>query len=167
MRAKDILAIGFTGSADIPKKNVDGEMPVVNVLPRLLDSAYGALGVTVDGEMVGKITRDSMLEGLGRMIAPRDDCSVIALECAPGDYSASRIARAVEDTDAHLVDLWSAPADGGKLQVLLRVRREDPSPTVHSLERYGYDVLWTYGSESVDTEVAAWRLLELKTLLNV
>ena len=167
MRAKDILALDFTGGADIPTKNVDGGMPVVSVLPRLLDRADGSLGVTVDGEMVGKITRDSMLEGLGRMIAARDDSSIIALECAPGDYSASRIARAVEDTDAHLVDLWSTPAEGGKLRVLLRVRREDPSPAVHSLERYGYDVIWSYGSESVDTDVAAWRLLELKTLLSV
>lgn len=167
MRAKDIMSSSIANQGGTPLRNVDGEMPLVNVLPRLLDSADGSLGVTSGGKLIGRITRDSMLEGLGSMIAARDDCSIIALECAAGDYSASRIARAVEDTDAHLVDLCSAPADGGKISVLLRVRREDPSPTVHSLERYGYDVIWAYGSESVDTEVAAWRLLELKTLLGV
>ena len=167
MRAKDIIAIVTDRCAEAPKRNVDSEMPLINVVPRLLDSAEGRLGVTSEGELIGEITRDSMLEGIGRMLAARDDCSVIALECAPGDYSASRIARAVEDTDAHLVDLCSAPADGGKLLVLIRVRRSDPSPAVHSLERYGYDVIWSYGSESVDNDVAAWRLLELKTLLEV
>ncbi|MDE6338470.1 MAG: hypothetical protein K2K97_01620 [Muribaculaceae bacterium] len=167
MRAKDIMAIGLNLHNDLPLRNVDSEMPLVNVLPRLLDSAEGRLGVTSDGELIGIVTRDSMLEGIGRMLAARDDCSVIALECAPGDYSASRIARAVEDTDAHLVDMCTAPVDGGKMQVLLRVRRNDPSPTVHSLERYGYDVVWSYGSENVDSDVAAWRLLELKTLLEV
>lgn len=167
MRAKDILAMELRQGEGRPTRTVDGEMPVVSVLPRLLDSSEGVLGVTEGDELIGKITRDSMLEGLGRMISARDDCSIIAIECAPGDYSASRIASAVEDTDAHLVDLWSSPAEGGKLHVILRVRREDPSPVTRSLERYGYDVIWAYGSESMDSEVAAWRLLELKTLLEV
>ncbi len=167
MRAKDIMAQGC-GSLHIkPYRNVKGDMPVVNVLPRLLDSPDGKLGVKDDDRLVGVIDRDSLLEGIGRMIAARDDCSVITLECSPADYSASRIAQAVEDTDAHLVDLWSVPADGGRMRVTLRVRRDDPSSTVHSLERYGYDVVSAYGNDYGDSEMAAIRLLELKTLMNV
>ncbi len=101
-------------------------MPVVNVLPLLLDTPEGLLGVRSGNGFEGVIDRDSLLEGLGRMIAPRDDCSVITLECVPADYSASRIAHAVEeDSDAHLVDMWSTPSEDGKIQVTLRVRRED------------------------------------------
>lgn len=167
MTARDIISReqGWQGMA--PVRNVPAEMPVVNVLPRLLDTADGRLGVKAGEELVGVVTRDSMLEGIGRMIAGRDDCSVITLECAAGDYSASRIAHAVEDSDAHLVDLWSVPADGGKVRVTLRVRRDDPSPAVHSLERYGYEVTDSYGNGNSDEELSAMRLLELRTLLSV
>ncbi len=167
MRAKDIMARGYGNPHIKPYRNVNGDMPVVNVLPRLLDSPDGKLGVKDGGEIVGVIDRDSLLEGIGRMIAARDDCSLITLECSPADYSASRIAHAVEDTDAHLVDLWSVPADGGRMRVTLRVRRNDPSATVHSLERYGYEVVSVYGNDYGDSEIAALRLLELKTLMNV
>ncbi len=167
MRAKDIMAPGCGTPHIKPFRNVGEDMPVVNVLPRLLDSPDGKLGVKEAGELVGVIDRDSLLDGIGRMIAARDDCSVITVECSPADYSASRIAHAVEDTDAHLVDLWSVPSDGGRMRVTLRVRRDDPSSTVHSLERYGYDVVSAYGNDYGDSDMAAMRLLELKTLMNV
>lgn len=167
MTAKDIISrdTGYQGM--IPERNVDAALPAVSVLPRLLDSPQQRLGVKDGNELIGVISRDSMLDGLGRMIAGRDDCSVITVECAAGDYSASRIAHAVEDSDAHLVDLWSVPAEQGKVKVTLRVRRDDPASTVHNLERYGYDVINAYGNEYSDPEISAMRLLELKTLLNV
>ncbi len=169
MRAKDIMAAGRVKKHVFPYRNVNEDMPVVNVLPLLLDTPEGLLGVRSGNGFEGVIDRDSLLEGLGRMIAPRDDCSVITLECLPADYSASRIAHAVEDSDAHLVDMWSTPSEDGKIQVTLRVRREDPASTVHSLERYGYDVVSSYGNSDSDSdsELAALRLLELRALLNV
>ncbi len=167
MIAKDIIAAGQRCGHISPYRNVAGDMPVVNVLPRLLDTPDRRLGVKDGGELVGIIDSDSLLGGIGRMIAARDDCSLITLECAPVDYSASRIAHAVEDTDTHLVDLWSVPSDGGKMRVTLRVRRDDPSAVVHSLERYGYEVVSVYGNDYGDSEIAALRLLELKTLMNI
>ena len=119
MRAKDIVAAGRVKKHVFPYRNVNEDMPVVNVLPLLLDTPEGLLGVRSGNGFEGVIDRDSLLEGLGRMIAPRDDCSVITLECVPADYSASRIAHAVEDSDAHLVDMWSTPSEDGKIQVTL------------------------------------------------
>ncbi|MDE5806720.1 MAG: hypothetical protein K2H76_01270 [Muribaculaceae bacterium] len=147
--------------------SVPGEMPLVDVLPRLLDAPGRILGVEEDGERVGVIDQTSLLEGLGRMIPVRDDSSLVTVECAPADYSASRLSHAVEDSDAHIVDLWSAPAENGKIRVTLRVRRSDPTPTVHNLERYGYDVVDTSSAVYQDAEVAWERLLALNTLLNV
>ena len=167
MRAKEILTLRHTDLGLLPAKHVDANMPVVNVLPLLLDSREQRVSVTEGGRVVGVIDRDSLLEGIGHMIAARDDCSVITLQCAPRDYCASELARAVEDSDAHLVDLWSAPGNDGKLRVTLRVRRDDPSATVHSLERYGYDVTDVYGAEYRDSEEVATRLLELRTFMNV
>lgn len=173
MKAKDIMT--YRPMADRPGErlwkrdaaSVPADMPLSEVLPRLLDSPGREVRVEDAGRTVGVIDGDRMLEGLGAMIAGRDDVSVVTVECAPADYSASELARAVEDTDTHLVDLWTRPVEGGKILATLRVRRNDPSPVVHSLERYGYAVTDAYGESYRDMETAATRLLELQTLLGI
>lgn len=150
------------------ERMVAADMPVIEVLPRLLDAPGRELEVSDDAGFVGIIDTASMLEGMGRMIAARDDCSVITVECRPEEYSASQLAHAVEDSDAHLVDLMTAPAEDGSLRVTLRVRLSDPTTTVHNLERYDFHVVDAHGSENPrSTEIALDRLLSLQTLLNV
>lgn len=100
-------------------------------------------------------------------IVKRNDSSWIEMETSPEDYSASRIARAVEDADTHLVDMISNPGDRGEIRVMLRVRREDPSPVVHSLERYGYTVLETGSRYNSDQERAALRWLEFQNFMHI
>ncbi len=167
IKAKDVISRFQPLQESFAGVTVSGEMPLVDVLPRLLDAPGRIVGVEEEGERVGVIDQTSLLEGLGRLIPARDDSSLVTVECAPADYSASRLAHAVEDSDAHIVDLWSAPAENGKIRVTLRVRRSDPTPTVHNLERYGYDVVDTSASDYQDAEVAWERLLALNTLLNV
>lgn len=168
MTAKDIMSV-MTHTDDMQSiPSVEAAMPVVDVLPRLLDSPQHRLAVSdINGEKIGIIDSDSLLEGLGTIIVPRDDSSLVTLECSPSDYSASHIARAVEDADTHLVDLWSAPAPEGHIRVMLRVRTLDPTSVAHSLSRYGYEVVETSSESNVDVLVAAERLLQLQTILNV
>lgn len=168
MTAKEAISAIKRPEDPSPERVVGSSRPLLEVLPLLLDTAGGRLGVEENGEILGVIDAESMLGALGRQIAARDDCSVIELECAPGDYSASRIAHAVEDVDVHLVDILSRPGDNGRLRVTLRIRCEDPLPAVHSLERYGYSVVSDYGnSGDVDHDAAIERLLGLQALINV
>ena len=169
MTAKDIISFGKTLEECKPIATVEADMPVIEVIPRLLDTPMRELGVTEEGRSVGVIDRDSLLEGLGSMIASRDDCSVITVECSPEDYSASVLAHAVEDSDAHLVDLFSAPGDDGRIRVTLRVRHSDPTAAVRSLERYDYHVVEAHGAGSMiqSVQIAAERLLSLQALMNV
>lgn len=165
--AKEIMTTADAVQIKEASREIDGGMPLVDVLPLLLDSPDGRLGVRDGGRHIGEIDGLSMLRGLGSLISPRDDSSVVTLLCSPGDYSASRIAMAVEDTDTHLVDLWTSPAESGMVEVNLRVRRDDPSAVVHSLERYGYEVVSACGRSYRDAETTALRILELNTLLSV
>ncbi len=167
MTIKEAISPVLSSLAVSPTKWVDGSMPLTEALPRLLDTPDRLLGVVEDGERIGIVDQTSLLEGFGRMIAARDDCSVITVECVPADYSASRLAHAVEDSDAHLVDLWTVPSDEGMIKATLRVRRADPTATVHSLERYGYNVVEAHGSDYQDARTAFDRLLGLQALLNV
>lgn len=148
-------------------KSVDSEMPLIDVLPHLLDAPGRLLSVNHGDEMLGVIDETSMLEGLGRLIAPRDDSSVLLVECAPHDYSASVIAHAVEDVDAHLVDLISHPAPDGKLHITLRIRTTDPSQAAMSLERYGYRVIEAQRVPEASATILAERLASLQAIMNV
>lgn len=164
MTAKDVIS---THENLPPLKSVDSEMPLLEVLPHLLDAPGRLLGVSHAGENLGVIDEVSLLEGFGRLIAPRDDSSVLLVECEPHDYSASIIARAVEDVDAHLVDLISHPAPDGMLHVTLRIRALDPSQAAMSLERYGYRVVESTQGSDIDTGILAERLASLQALINV
>lgn len=86
---------------------------------------------------------------------PVEDSCEITMACYRADYSASRIARAVEDCDAHLLNLniTSQPLDGGEITVLLRVGHRNPDSVARSLERYGYSVVAVH-TPSVTTESA-------------
>lgn len=167
MTAIDSISPTCKPVAGVPLRNVEGGMPLLDVLPRLLDAPDRRLGVIDGDRMAGVIDSASLLEGLGRMIAPRYDCSTVVVECPASDYSASLIARAVEDADVHLMDLLSVPSTEGKVRVTLRVRCDDPSAVAHSLERFGFPVVSVSGHRYQDGNVALERLMELKTLLDV
>lgn len=168
MTAKEIINFQSYKKTPSNRPVVDAGMTVFDVLPRLLDSPDHELTVSEDGEAIGIIDQASLLEGLSRMITPRDDCSIVTVECTPEEYSASVLAHAVEDTDAHLVDLFSAPTDNGKLRVTLRIRHSDPTSAVRSLERYDYEVVEAYSASSSGAmEISADRLLALQALMNV
>lgn len=177
MIAKDAISTspaGFVNDfGEIPASSlptslkVDAGEPLCDVIPRLLASPSHRLTVTDGTEYVGSIDMPSMLEAVGRMFPPREDCSQITLECDPADYSASLIARAVEDVDAHLLDLWTDSSPEGRTSVTLRVRLDNPEAAVRSLRRYGYDVTDAVGPTSPSPIVEEDRLSALRLFLNV
>lgn len=169
MTARDILSPGKGIGSTGPDRSVDASMPVLDVIPLLLDSPAGELNVTDGFLTIGTIDRDSMLEGIGRLISARNDCSTVVVECRPEDYSAGIIAHAVEESDAHLVDLISTPSAEGTVHVTLRVRACDPSAAICNLERRGLNVISSHSASGAgaDSNTAMERLLSLQTLLNV
>lgn len=80
---------------------------------------------------------------LERLFPDFEESSSLLVSCIPADYSASRIARAVEDADAHLLNL-NVTSDGrhmdNRLVAELRVSHRSPLSVARSLERYGYEV---------------------------
>lgn len=80
------------------------------------------------------------------------DWSVLRAGCSRADYSASRVARAVEDCDAHLLNLnvlsfgesYRADDDGDDdwdVVFELRANLRNAPGIARSLERYGFTVL--------------------------
>ena len=79
------------------------------------------------------------------LFPPHPEAGDLLVACHRGHYSASAIARAVEDADAQLLNLnvtaLRADADDTSTLVALRVNRRDLASVARSLARYGYDVL--------------------------
>lgn len=80
------------------------------------------------------------------------------------------MARAVEDTDCHLVNLnlTAARTVQGKLVVALRVDSVTADALVSSLSRYGYEVLAVSGGTPwVDDEESRRRVAELLHIMEI
>lgn len=92
------------------------------------------------------------------------DWSRLLIGCRRQEYCASLIARAVEDCDAHILDLHVAtpgaitgdaaadivPDEDFPVQVVLKVSHRNSDGIGRSLERYGFTVLDRTSSESAD-----------------
>lgn len=114
---------------------------------------------------------------------PVAESSRLLIGCSREDYSASRIARAVEDCDAHLLNLnitarpdktGDGEGDGEAFRVPyqylvdIRVSHRNASGVKRSLERYGYDVLDILSAEhSEDSEMMRKRIDELFRYLEI
>lgn len=71
-----------------------------------------------------------------------DSCSLL-IGCNYDDYIPSRIARAVEDADARILNLNISSRDfpGFEVVVSIRFDHRNPEAVTHSLERYGYNII--------------------------
>ena len=115
------------------------------------------------------------------LFPPVAESSRLLVGCRREDYSASRIAHAVEDCDAHLLNLNVTafePSDGdsdidtvndAKFPVVfdMRVSHRNAERISRSLERYGYTVLKTSSNERSDDDTLRRRIDEFFRYLEV
>lgn len=150
-----------------PRFSVEEDTPVLDLIHKLIDSPQHRLVVKRKGNITGHIDPDSLLEGIADLTDCHHTGAVITAECATNDYSASSLARAVEDADANLLDFLSKTTDRGTMRITMRISHEDPSSVCRSLERYNYNIISAHGTEYADEETLDMRLNALQVYLNV
>lgn len=116
------------------------------------------------------------------LFPPVAESSRLLVGCRREDYSASRIAHAVEDCNAHLLNLNVTAIDqtagfdevedytsDGKFPVVcdLRVSHRNAESISRSLERYGYTVIMSSDNETTDDNTLRRRINELFRYLEV
>lgn len=71
------------------------------------------------------------------------DAATLTLAVSPADYCASALARAVEDCDAHLLNLnvGSQHTIDGEMIVYIRVSHRNGQAVARSVQRFGYRVV--------------------------
>lgn len=153
------------------RRSVAASAPLSLVLSHAGD--YGTMMNVVDdktGEPIGTIDAEAIaIAAAGLFPAVGESCDIL-LRSPRADYSASVIARAVEDCDAHVLNLNvtdTLPSDG-YVSVALRINRSRGAAVARSLERYGYEVIAVSGdNDDPLSEVTRDRVNELLHYLDV
>lgn len=106
---------------------------------------------------------------LSTLFPPVEEASELTVLCRPGQYCASEIARAVEDCDAHLLNLnvTSVRTGDGDNIVSLRISHANGTSVARSLQRYGYDVIDISSQNEANADVMRERVKELMHYLEV
>lgn len=105
---------------------------------------------------------------LSHLFPEAGDSSQLKVHCKRTDYSASHLSRAIEDAEAHVLNLNitdEVPFEGG-LTVEVRISHRNPSAAARSLERYGYAVGQT-SCPDITTELTRRRINEFMAHLDV
>lgn len=118
---------------------------------------------------VGAIDRDSLLQAVSRLFPQLNEYTELTITCPPSQYSASAIAHAVEDADAHLLNLnVTAGTEPDSLAtVMLRVNHSRGESVARSLQRYGYETVEMTGDPGMFHTDLAERVSSLLHYLEI
>lgn len=104
-----------------------------------------------------------------RLFPLLEDFSELSVACYRSDFSASRISHAVEDADAHLLNLnvTSETLPSGQIVVDLRISHRDAGAVSRSLERYGFSTVRISSGNDSMRGVVEDRIASLLAQINV
>jgi len=136
---------------------------------RLMSSLNLTLIPVIDEQELykGCITLKGVVQNLSNMISVQNPGGVIVLELNQNDYSVTQIGNIIEGNDAKILSLHvSSEADSTKLEVTIKVNREDLSGIIQTFNRYNYSVKASFHTGSFDKGMHD-RLDEFMHFLNI
>ena len=88
---------------------------------------------------IGMISINTMLNYFAEITSLSSPGSIIVLEIGQRNYSLSEIARIVESNDAHILSSYlNSTSDSTKIEVTLKVDKEDVSGILQTFQRFNY-----------------------------
>ena len=124
--------------------------------------------LSLDGNYLGVITREHIVDILAEWCNAETEGSVIVLTMMPQDYSLADIARLVESNNAHVLNLLSCQDKvTGRLTITLKIDLEDASPVIRSLERFNYEVSYHFMKKGTVDDMLRRRMNELLHYMNM
>lgn len=146
MTAKDAInpSLNSANAADIVA--VGSAMPLGMLIDRMVDMGSDVVAVTDDeaagSKLLGYADALSALRLYARLFPQLQESTELTVLIPARQYSASSIARAVEDADAHLLNLNVVEGTTADCVTTaeIRVNHSRGESVARSLERYGYEV---------------------------
>ena len=162
---------GMVADSLVRADAVKSSYPVSALIESMASSGRSIVPVVDDfsGAYIGSVDTESALASVARMFPQLQESTELTVTCAPGDYSASAIAHAVEDADAHLLNLnvVEGTEPQSRTTVLLRVNHSRGESVARSLMRYGYDTVEMSGNSGPGDSGMMERINELLHYLDV
>jgi predicted transcriptional regulator len=164
---KDIFQMENSGDAiensSIFAPCVDANTCILDVLKVVNKTQLSVLPVVgSEGEYVGAILLNALLDKLGELCSANQTGALIALELNPQEYSLSQIIHLVEQNNARVLNVFSYMEENlAKQIVILKIDLEDASNVLRSLERFNYSVKYYEQKNQLFDETMRNRLNEL------
>jgi acetoin utilization protein AcuB len=113
---------------------------IFDVLKVIAEHKVSAVAVLDEhNKYLGVITAESIIYKIAKMPFVTEPGGIIILEINTRDYSLSQIAQIVEGNDAKILNLYiNAHPDTTKMEVTLKVNKEDMAPMLQTFARYNY-----------------------------
>lgn len=97
------------------------------------------------GKYRGAVTVRKIAEHLAKMAAIREPGGILVLEVNNVDYSLAQIAQIVEGNDAKILSAYVAGIPNTpRVEVTLKINREDLSRIIQTFSRYNYEIKGTF-----------------------
>lgn len=108
-----------------------------------------------NGKYMGVITADSMMHKIAKMPFVHEPGGIIILEMNTKDYSLSQIAQIVEGNDAKVLNMHinAAHHETTKIEVTLKINKEDLSPILQTFGRYNYTVKAIFHQQTFNNDL--------------
>ena len=120
-----------------------------------------------EDQYIGCITLSDLVTKFEELAVINQPGGIIVLNLNKTDYSLAQIAHVVESNGAKILSsyIFERP-ETGKLELTLKVNREEVASIVQSLERYDFEVI-AYFQESAHLEDLKGRYDELMRFINI
>ncbi|HRH36907.1 MAG TPA: CBS domain-containing protein [Flavobacteriales bacterium] len=119
------------------------------------------------GRYLGCITEHEALKRLAQVTNIHEPGSIVVLEMNQVDYSLFEIARLVESNDAKVLSVYThVIQDSMRMEVTLKINREDISDVLRSFERFELFVKSTYQGSKLHDDLRG-RYDELMRFINL
>jgi CBS domain-containing protein len=119
------------------------------------------------GRYLGCITEHEALKRLSQVTNIQERGSIVVLEMNQVDYSLHEIARLVESNDAKVLSVYTHTLpESVRIEVTLKINREEISDVLRSFERYEYFVKSTYQGSKLHDDLRG-RYDELMRYINL
>lgn len=133
---------------------VSGTDHIYEVMRLMAESQLTVIPVVnEEGDYTGLITQEDLLNYFAKTGTFTEPGSILVLEMSRRDYSLAEIARIVESESALILSSFiSSQGDSARIDVTLKVNRQNVQPIIATFERFDYHVKATFNeSEYVDS----------------
>ena len=135
-----------TATVPLIKPIIHHHQHVYDLLKLMTSLNLTVMPVLDDNEKFkGSISLKGFVQNLSNLISVQNPGGVIVLELNQNDYSVTQIGNIIEGNDAKVLSLHvSGQPDSNKIEVTIKVNKEDLSRIIQTFNRYNYTIKATF-----------------------